>query len=337
MAVKIVDEKCRQEFEKGANHLIQSWEWGEFRQKEGKELLRIGEFKGDKLVASFQLTFHPIPKTRFTVGYLPKSPFPSLEILEFLREEAKKRKAIFVKIEPSEEKNDTLLKKARDFEKLGLVRSPKTIFTPNNLILDITKSDEELLSKMHPKTRYNIKVAQKHGVEVEEREDEKSFETFLKLQRETTKRQGFYTHPDSYFRLLWEFFKPKKMIYLLFAKYKKEVLAVWVLFRFKDTIYYPYGASSEKHREMMASNLMMWEAIRLAKKLGCQNFDMWGALGKNPNEKDPWFGFHRFKMGYSPHQVEYIGTYDLVINPFLYRIFLAADKLRWIILRKLRS
>jgi len=87
----------------------------------------------------------------------------------------------------------------------------------------------------------------------------------------------------------------------------------------------------------MASNLIMWEAIRLAKKLGCQNFDMWGALGKNPNEKDPWFGFHRFKMGYSPHQVEYIGTYDLVINPFLYRIFLAADKLRWIILRKLRS
>lgn len=336
MAVKTIDQNYRQEFERSANHLIQSWEWGQFRQKEGKELLKIGEFKGDKFVAAFQLTFHPIPKTRYTIGYLPKSPFPSKEALEFLKKEGKKRKAIFVKIEPNEEKSETLLKKAKDFEKLGFVRSPKTIFTPNNLILDITKPEEDLLSKMHPKTRYNIRIAQKHGVKIEEREDKKSFEEFLKLQRETTKRQGFYTHPDSYFRLLWEFFKPKGMIHLLTATYKGKILAAWVLFRFKDTIYYPYGASSEKYKEMMASNLMMWEAIKFGKKLGCKNFDMWGALGENPNPKDPWFGFHRFKMGYSPRPVEYLGTYDLVINPLLYKIFLVTDKLRWIVLRILR-
>ena len=335
--IKIIDEKDKGNFDQAATHIIASWDWGNFRKKEGKEVLRAGEFKNNKLVSSYQLTFHPVPKTKFTVGYLPKSTFPSKEVLEFLREEAKKRGAIFVKIEPNEEKTSTFLKKVKEYQKLGLVKSPKTIFTPNNLILDITKTEEELLSKMHPKTRYNIKIAQKHGVEVEERKDEKSFDTFLKLQRETTKRQGFYTHPDSYFRLLWDFFKPKKMIYLLFAKYKNEVLAAWVLFRFKDTIYYPYGASSEKHREIMASNLMMWEAVRFGKKLGCKNFDMWGALGENPNPADPWFGFHRFKMGYSPRPVEYIGTYDLVINPFLYRMFLVSDKLRWIVLRKLRS
>ncbi|MBU3979240.1 peptidoglycan bridge formation glycyltransferase FemA/FemB family protein, partial [Patescibacteria group bacterium] len=77
----------------------------------------------------------------------------------------------------------------------------------------------------------------------------------------------------------------------------------------------------------------MWEAIRFGKKLGLKKFDMWGALGPNPNPKDPWYGFHNFKEKYAPRYVEFIGSYDLVINPLLYQLYKFADRLRWFYLK----
>jgi lipid II:glycine glycyltransferase (peptidoglycan interpeptide bridge formation enzyme) len=98
-------------------------------------------------------------------------------------------------------------------------------------------------------------------------------------------------------------------------------------------LYYPYGASSSQHRDVMSSNLMMWDVIMYGKKMGLKTFDMWGSLGPNPDTKDPWYGFHRFKQGYGPELVEFVGSYDLVINPILYQGYKIADKLRWLFLR----
>jgi len=83
----------------------------------------------------------------------------------------------------------------------------------------------------------------------------------------------------------------------------------------------------------MAPNLLMWEVIKLGKKLGCKSLDMWGSLGPNPNKKDDWYGFHRFKQGYGGNLVEFIGSYDLVINQKLYPIYKTADLARWKALR----
>ena len=100
-----------------------------------------------------------------------------------------------------------------------------------------------------------------------------------------------------------------------------------MLLNFGDTLYYPYGGSSKSHPEVMANNLVAWEAIKLGKKLGLKNFDMWGALGPNASPKDPWYGFHRFKNGYGGKLVEYIGTYDLVFDWPIYIMFTIIDKL----------
>jgi len=117
------------------------------------------------------------------------------------------------------------------------------------------------------------------------------------------------------------------MARLLIATYNNKPLTAWMLLNFKDTLYYPYGGSSKLHPEVMANNLIAWEAIKLGKKLDCKNFDMWGALDPNASTKNPWFGFHRFKMGYGGKLVEYIGTYDLVFNWPIYLFFTLIDKL----------
>lgn len=83
----------------------------------------------------------------------------------------------------------------------------------------------------------------------------------------------------------------------------------------------------------MASNLMMWRAIKFGKELGLKKFDMWGALGENPNSKDPWYGFHKFKEGYGAKHVEFLGSYDFVIKKNLYFAYKILNKLRWILLK----
>jgi len=105
-------------------------------------------------------------------------------------------------------------------------------------------------------------------------------------------------------------------------------LTAWMMLNFKDTLYYPYGGSSKAHPEVMANNLMAWEAIKLGKKLGLKKFDMWGAATTpNPSRSNPYFGFHNFKKGYGGELVEYIGTFDLVLNWPLYLMFTVIDKL----------
>jgi lipid II:glycine glycyltransferase (peptidoglycan interpeptide bridge formation enzyme) len=321
MDMQIITQDNKNAYNKAVSHPLQSYEWGEFRQSSGVKVIRRG---------FFSLSIHKIPHTPFSIGYLPKGNLPDQQLIDELRKIGKEEKCIFIQLEPNVMSNT---KVQRDMLKLGLKPSARPLFTKYTFILDLTKSEEELLKNMHPKARYNIKVAQKHGVEVAEDNSDEAFKEYLNLMQETTTRQKFYAHTEMYHRQMWKNLKSQKIAHLFIAKYKGQVLTAWVLFVFKDTLYYPYGASTSQHREVMASNLMMWEAIRFGKKLGLKKFDMWGALGPNPDPKDPWFGFHSFKEKYGPQHVEFIGSFDLIINSPLYSLYKIANKLRWVYLK----
>jgi lipid II:glycine glycyltransferase (peptidoglycan interpeptide bridge formation enzyme) len=303
-------------------HPLQSTEWGEFRKKTGVKVIRIN---------GVQMTIHRIPHTSWTIGYVPKGPPPTESMIFDLKKIGKQEKCIFIQLEPNVTKIDNL----------GLKPAARPLFTKYTFVLDLTKTEDDLLKIMHPKTRYNIKVAQKHNIEIVQDNSNKAFEEYLKLTNETTRRQGFYAHTDKYHRLMWETLRfsqdnsdtNKLSARLFLAKYNEQTLAAWILFVYKDTLYYPYGASSSLHRETMASNLLMWEAIKFGKKLGLKNFDMWGALGNNPDKNDPWYGFHRFKEGYGPEHIEFAGSFDLIVNPMLYEVYKILNKIRWIFLR----
>lgn len=315
------------------NHPLQTEEWGKFRQKTGIKVITGTDFL---------LTIHKIPKLPWNIGYLPKGNLPDKDLIKKLKEIGKENNCIFIQLEPNIPLS--MVNGKWKMENLGLIQASHPLFTKYTFVLDITKSEEELLKNMHHKTRYNIRVAQKHGIQIVEDNSDEAFQEYLRLTEETTRRQKFYAHTKKYHTLMWQSLKivnrqsstvnkNKLTAHLFLARFKKETLAAWILFVFKDTLYYPYGASSDKHRETMASNLMMWEAIKFGKKHGLKKFDMWGALGPEPNPKDPWYGFHKFKQGYGAELVEFVGSYDLVINPVLYNIYKVADKIRWLILR----
>lgn len=322
-------EKEKEKYEKLVNHPLQSWHWGEFREKTGVEVVRLGVFDGSDLVSAYQLTIHKIPKTNFSIAYFPKGPKPTKKMIAALKKLGKEKNLIFIKLEPNTAIND---KNQFNGESFGLVNG-KPFFTKYTFHLDLTSSDEELLARMKSKTRYNLKLSKKHNVKVIEENSDKAFEQYLNLMLETTKRQGFFAHNKNYHRKMWQILSSKKIAHLLVARQGTTILATWILFKFKDVLYYPYGASTREQKNTMASYAMMWEAIQFGKRENCKTFDLWGTLGPNPDKSDPWYGFHRFKEGFGPEMIEFAGTYDLVINPPLYSLYKIADNVRWKLLK----
>jgi len=271
------------------------------------------------------ITVHKIPFTKYKIGIFEKGPaLTRVQLLE-LRKLAKENNLIFIKLEPSFAKTTEgqaqLIKLLRNS---GCVRG-RRLFTPTTFWVDLNLSEEELLKGFSSKTRYNIRLAQRQGVKVVEDNSDKAFEKYLKLTFETAKRQGFYAHTEKYHRLMWQYLKPAGIAHLLTATYRGEVITAWILFVWKDFLYYPYGASTDKYKNVMANNLMMWEAIRLGRSLGLKTFDLWG--------REEGKGFTRFKEGYNPKVIEFIGSWDLVINKPLYYLYRIAEGLRWKFLR----
>jgi len=305
---------------KTATHPIQTWEWGEFRREWGNEVLHTkhGLLTVHRTLASIRRSG---PFTGHRLAMFLKGPKPTKRMLDDLKKIGKENNLIFIKLEPNTKKSNRVIKLLR---KEGVARG-KTLFTPTSFWIDLTKSEDELLKSFHPKTRYNIRLAEKKGVKIEEDNSSKAFDKYIDLMRRTVAHQGFYAHNERYHRLMWKILKDVGVAHLLVAKHKGKIIAAWILFRWKNFLYYPYGASDERYRNLMANNLMMWEAIKFGKRHKLTTFDLWG--------REPGRGFTRFKEGYGPEVIEFLGTWDLIINKKLYYLYRVADSLRWLLLR----
>lgn len=299
----------------GFMHPTQSPQWGEFRKKTGNLV---------SVVNGLQIIWSKIPRTPWYFGTLSKSRMPSNKDIKRLRNEGIKLGGIGIRIEPEVLKNKALSAQRSALNKLVAGRK---FYTPQTYWLDLTKSEDELLATMHPKARYNIRLAEKKGVSIIEDNSDEAFAKYLELTEETARRQGFFAHDREYHQKMWDSMK-EKVAHLFVAKYQGETLATWIIFKYDNKIYYPYGASSEKYREVMAPALMLWKTALWGKAQGCKTYDLWGGEeGK---------GFADFKKRFGPKFVEFVGTYDLVINPVLYWLFRVAEIIRWGLLKTVR-
>lgn len=314
-------------FDQLSNHPLQSYAWGEARRHEGKTVTRFIEQEDGVPISTFQMTSHPIPHTPFSIGYIPRSSLPSKAVIDALIAFGRKNRIISILIEPNlpfdQIKKDIFLK-------IHPAISPAShsLFPDWTQVLDITPSEEALLANMKPKTRYNIRLAEKKGVVIKEESNETGLQILLDLFFETGARQGYHSHTRAYHTNIWNHLSPSQS-HILIAYYNDTPLAAFELFLYKNTLYYPYGGSSLLHRNVMAPNLLMWEAIRYGKKMGAKQFDLWGSLPPNQALSDnAWAGFTRFKEGYGAQYQHMIGSFDIIINRFLYGLYTFADTIR---------
>ncbi len=308
-------------------HFLQSEYWQKFKNDYGTPAI----IAGDVLY-----TVHKIPFSNYNYAYCPRVNPLDIKFNE-LEESLKQNGCIAVHFDvPNIIKGSTKEKEAVNFLKEHCVVSQRDEFAKANFFIDLTKSEEELLNNMHKKHKYNVNYAQRNGVTVIENSTKEGFEKFYALYKETGQRQKFYFRSHTYLEKLWDVVSTAGLGHILIAEHEEKPLAAWLLINYDGVLYYPYGGSTEEKKNVFASNLLGWETIKLGKKLGCSLFDMWGASEDLNDEADSYHGFSIFKSKFGAQHVLYINSYDLVLNPPLYKIFTTANDLRWKLLNILR-
>lgn len=298
-------------------HLLQTGEWGELKAAFGWKPVRIINAK-----SGVQILFRKLP-LGFTIGYIPKSNsarslWPEIDAV------CKQNQAIFLKLEldlwesenPIPIPNDSLL-----------ITSRHNIQPPRTIIIDIRGSEEEILSRMKQKTRYNIRLAEKKGVTVRAWDDLGSFHKMMLV---TGERDGFGVHSLEYYRRAYELLHPRQMGELFVAEFEDIPLAALFVARSGYRAYYLYGASTDEERNRMPSYLLQWEAMKWAKACGCEEYDLWGvpdegevALESNfEKRRDGLWGVYRFKRGFGGQLERAVQAIDRVYNPLLYWAYL---------------
>jgi peptidoglycan pentaglycine glycine transferase (the first glycine) len=334
-------------------HVLQSWEWGDFKANWGWAPTRfLFTFIGDNrpraaaqvlrrplASGSKWLKRLPLPTTlRLAVIYVPKGPIldysdtPLLkQVISALEDHARRSGAIFIKIDPDvtlgEEEQPAAgvsgtvgevmcsLLRAR-----GWCPSPQQIQFKNTFLIDLGRDEKELLAAMKPKTRYNIRLAQRRGVTVRPGGIE-DLSLFYAMYAETAERDGFIIRPFAYYRDVLERFLAVGQAHMLLAEVEQKVVAGLSLFRFGTTAWYMYGASTANHRSLMPNHILQWEAICWARGQGCTTYDLWGAPDIL-DESDPMWGVYRFKEGFGGRFVRHIGAWDYSPFPPLYQFYL---------------
>jgi peptidoglycan pentaglycine glycine transferase (the first glycine) len=311
-----------------AKHVVQSPEWGKFKTFYGTPAVTVGEI---------QYTKHHIPLTDKFFGYCPKVD-PALIDFEKIKKSLEENDCININFDvPNVVKGEKNEADALNvFRSGGCVLAPRDQFAKSNVLLDLSKSEEDLLAGMHRKHRYNIKYAEKNGVSVYKATNQKDFDIFWELFEETSIRQKYYIRPKTYYQKIWDMFKDSGLVHILITTLNTEPLAAWMFFTYDNVLYYPYGGSSEAHKNLFGSTYLAWQAILLGKKLGCHTFDMWGASENPENTSDPWWGFTNFKLKFGGIYVTYIDSYDFVVNQSVYKMFSTANDLRWKFLKLLK-
>lgn len=333
--------------------LLQSWEWGEFQQRFGRRVTFLAMSEDtfawdlssrnthpDRAAAWHDLDLQALLiEHRLPLGlsyiYVPRGPVLSgnielshEELFErfgtHIREMARSRGTAFIRIEPGFTR--PLAKHATaHLKRLGFVHLDMSVQPKNNLIIDLTLPDKSLQRHMRSKTRYNIKVAQKHEVVITSGPAEKRMDVFLPLIQETAKQQDIRIHDDKYYRAFVQVIphlgeegdlltiKLKHRLYI--AEYKGEPIATALIAYFGNRATYLHGGSTRAHRNVMASYLLHWTIIKDAKELGYTQYDFGGI------DQVRWPGITRFKRGFAGWVEKFPGLYEMPLNPIRHKLY----------------
>jgi len=234
--------------------------------------------------------------------------------------------------------------------KLKCKKSPYNVQPADTVVLDLSLSEEAILEQMKSKWRYNIRLAEKKGVEVR-KANSSEIDVFYNLYKTTAERDGIAIHAKEYYADLLNSgsydlentsdndeersLATKYPVTLYIASHEGEDLAAIItLFTPKEGVYL-YGASSNNKRNLMPAYLLQWRAICDAKKAGSSYYDFYG-MPPTEDENHPMHGLYRFKTGFGGQIVHRPGSIDVPLSK-LYTFYTLAEKLRSFWYKKIKK
>ena len=238
---------------------------------------------------------------------------------------AKRHRAITVIIEPDKETGIS-----GTYEEAGLVEGPAHLQPSRTVKVPLLDTDDAMLTAMHQKTRYNIRLATRRGVELETKQgtDQEALEQYYRLMEDTSARNEFSIHSHKYYEDFLKLFGNNA--FFVFASSEGNLSAAVIAATFGEEALYMYGASSTQHRAHGAAFLLQFEAMRWARDRGCTRYDLWGIPKDDPetlraedntsiaaSRGEDMRGIYRFKTGFGGEIVSYPRTLERRYVPLL--------------------
>lgn len=308
-------------------HILQLASWGKLKAHFGWMPFRVGNEK-----TGAQILFRKLP-LNFSIAYIPKGPlgrdwqtlWPEVDRL------CREQQAIFLQVEPDAFEGSVDLPEPAWLE--GFSVENDTIQPRSTSLIDLSLSEEEILSTLKQKTRYNIRLAEKKGVTVRLSDD---LANFHRVSQVTAERDGFFVHSQDYYQKAFDYYSQGGHVALFEARLDSMPLAYLMLFINGQRAWYFYGASDDAYRNLMPAYLLQWEAMRYAKARGATVYDLWGIPdeGEETLEEnfmartDGLWSVYRFKRGFNGRVVRSLPAYVKVYKPLLYRLYQAYRKRR---------
>jgi lipid II:glycine glycyltransferase (peptidoglycan interpeptide bridge formation enzyme) len=307
---------------------MQSWEWGVFQEKLGRDMARYFVMDSGRPIAAFTLTHHDLPMG-MRYGYAARGPVVAAshagkvsEICAAIRSWAAKEfpDLLFMRLEPP------VVEAPADLSKHApSLRIPSYYIQPRyNLAVPVDKTEEEILGSLHPSTRSNINRAQKRGVEVEMLDNiaPGEYEHFKGMMKDTIQRNsGTNAYPsDSYFDALFATMAESEgteglSLGAFYGRQNGEPAATHFVLFFGDTATYLYGAARTKHLRSKVPTYLHWAAMREAKRRGMKYYDLGGIDEKR------WPKLTDFKRQFRGKEFSYVGNIDIPLRPLAYRAY----------------
>lgn len=310
------------------SHFLQSPEWARVKSNWKHEMIVIdenGEIKG-----TMSLLLRKVPIFNRYIMYAPRGfvcDEYDKETLKKLTEKARKianKYHVFIfRLDPDipndDEEFKSIMKELgymtkENIQTINQVIQPKYVFRLNIL----GKTEEELLQSFSQKTRYNIRLAKRKGVttRIGKKDDLKVFYNILK---ETSLRDNFFIRPLEYYERIYKCMG-EKHVRIIIAEYEGIPIAASMPILYGNKVWYLYGGSSNKYRNLMPNYLLQFEMMKWGIENKCDIYDFRGISGYK-NENDLQYGVYRFKKGFNPEFIEFIDELYIVFNPTINYIF----------------
>lgn len=326
-------------------HILQTWEWGEFkRATTGWKPIRLAFERDGKTVALASIGVRSVGPLK--VMYVPKGPALDysdnvlvVDVLRHLQRAARHHRAIWLKIDPDAiaatgvptnaltDSEDTAIDTPnptgqafmKTLRSHGWTFSPDQVQFRNTIVINLSKTEDELLAGMSQSTRRKIRIGEREGVTVRSG-TAADLHILYDLYKITGTRDEFLIRPPEYYEQAWRMFMEAGLAHPLIAEFEGKPIAHVILFHFGKKCWYFYGASSNEQRDKMPNYLLQWRAMQWAKAQGYEQYDLWGA----PNvfhESDSMWGVYNFKRGFRGKVTRHVGAWDYVPYPPLYRAY----------------
>jgi lipid II:glycine glycyltransferase (peptidoglycan interpeptide bridge formation enzyme) len=324
MKIELRDAVNKKEWDKFVTahkeaNFLQSWDFYEFHKARGEEIVRRVAEKDGKIVAAYAGEVEHAKRGR----HMAIAGGPILDwndkkvvkaVFDDIKEQGKKLNCVFVRVRPQCENEE---KNVKIFRCLGLKKAPMYLSVEFAGVLDLNKSEEEIMTGMRQRLRRALRKGAKNNIVIEKSTDPKDIHTFYEIQLQTAKRHDFYAFSEEFLTKQFEAFAPNGEAVLYTAKHDGEILAQNFMIFYGNEASYHYGVSSELGTKLSGAPLLHMEAMRDARERGIKRYSFWGIVGEN-DTKHRFYGVSVFKRGFGVDELKYLPAQDMILKPFQY-------------------